>query len=320
MNGQIGHSPLRLIYMGTPSFAVPGLRALLDAGIPPLLVVTQPDRPKGRGMKPVPPPVKEFSVRKGLQVAQPESPNSQDFVETLRSLSPDLIVVIAYGHILKRDLLKVPRIGCLNIHASLLPQLRGAAPIQWAILNGLRETGLTAIWMDEGMDTGDIIHSQGILIHNNESYGTLEERLGNLSGPFLIKVLREIEAKGYIPGTPQDHQKATYAPKITKDLLWVDWKMTKEHISARIRAFDPYPGAMTTYKGHVLKLYEASHKDLPSKGEPGRVLVSRGPSLVVDTQNGVVTIGALQIPGKRRLPAEEFLRGFKIKEGDFLGE
>ncbi|MFN3535450.1 MAG: methionyl-tRNA formyltransferase, partial [Desulfatiglandales bacterium] len=219
---------LRTIFMGTPDFAVYGLRAMLEAGFIPEAVVTQPDRPKGRGMALTPPPVKEFCLRKGMNFLQPEDPTSPEFIKILGALDLDLIVVIAYGHILKPELLSLPKMGCLNIHASLLPQLRGPAPIQWAIINGFKETGLTAMWMDRGVDTGNILAQEKVGIAPNETFGSLYEKLAQISGPFLVRVLDQLLINGYNPGSPQDHSIATFAPKITKDMRRIHWRRPAE--------------------------------------------------------------------------------------------
>lgn len=309
---------LNIIFMGTPEFAVYGLRSMLEAGYEPRLVVTQPDRPKGRGRLLSPPPVKEFCYRKNLKVLQPEDPNAQGFVKNLKEVDPDLIVVIAYGHILKKDLLKLPKMGCLNIHASLLPALRGPAPIQWAIIEGLRETGLTAIWMDEGVDTGNIILQERVEISTNETCGTLHEKLGKLSGPFLVRVLRYLQQRGYDPGIPQDNSLATFAPKLTKQMRKIDWEKPAEFLSRVIRALDPFPGAYAHFKGQEIRLFKASEKKLGMESKPGKVVMAKGSNLIIGTGKGHICVGEAQLSGKKRLPISEFLKGFRIQEGEFF--
>lgn len=309
---------LKIVFMGTPDFAVYGLRSIVEAGYEPKLVITQPDRPKGRGKVLSAPPVKEFCERKNLEVLQPEDPNSREFVEKIKKLDTDLIVVIAYGHILKKDLLSIPKMGCLNIHASLLPALRGPAPIQWAILEGLKETGLTAMWMDEGVDTGNILFQEKVGITSNETFGSLHDKLGQISGPFLVRVLSYLHQKGYDPGTPQDHHRATFAPKITKQMRKIDWGRPAEFLSRVIRALDPFPGAYAYFKGQEIRLFKASEKNLGLDSIPGKVVMAKGSNLIIGTGKGHLAIGEAQLSGKRRLPISEFLKGFRIQEGEFF--
>jgi len=309
---------VNIIFMGTPDFAVPGLRAMLDSGFAPSLVVTQPDRPKGRGKVLTPSPIKELALQKGLPVEQPQDPNAPEFLNLIQEIHPDLIVVIAYGHILKTALLDIPILGCLNIHASLLPELRGPAPIQWAILKGLKETGLTAMWMEAGVDMGNIILQEKVLVEPFETYGSLHQKLSSLSGPFLVRVLSHLKTKGRDPGTPQDHSLATYAPKITKDMCRIDWSRPAGEICRTIRALDPIPGATTTIRTQELKLYGASFKETEVDKHPGLILVARGNEMMVATGKGILMIKEVKLAGKKRLPVSEFIKGFRLKEGEFF--
>lgn len=309
---------MNLIFMGTPEFAVPGLKAMVESGFAPSLVVTQPDRPKGRGKVLSPTPVKELALQKGLNVQQPQDPNSLQFQNLIKKSAPDLIVVIAYGHILKPEFLKIPRLGCLNIHASLLPELRGPAPIQWAILRGLKETGLTAMWMDEGVDTGNIIMQEKVVIEPFETYGSLHEKLSKLSGPFLIRVLNNLKTNSTVTGTPQDQNRVTYAPKISKDMCKINWSKSAEDICRIIRALDPFPGATAKIREQELKLYGASFKDTEVNKTPGHIIVARGNELLVATGKGILGIKEVKLAGKKRLPVSEFIKGFRLKEGEIF--
>ena len=309
----------RLIFMGTPDFAVPTLKALISHGHQVLAVVTQPDRPKGRGKRLSAPPVKELALNHGIEVLQPEKASDDSFCGWIREKKPDLIVVVAFGQILRKKLLDVPRWGVVNVHASLLPSLRGAAPIQWTILNDESKTGLTVMQMDEGMDTGPIIFQEEIPVLKDETAGHLHDRLAAMAGDLMAKSLERM-AGTMVKATPQDHDKATYAPKIGKELFRVDWKEEAARVSARIRAMDPKPGAYTLWEGNEMKVFGSTVIDRSrEEGSPGQVLGLREGCLVVGTGRGTVGIRELQSPGKNRLPAKEFLRGFSIPEGVVLG-
>ena len=309
----------RLIFMGTPDFAVPTLKALISHGHQVLAVVTQPDRPKGRGKRLSAPPVKELALNHGIEVLQPEKASDDSFCGWIREKKPDLIVVVAFGQILRKKLLDVPRWGVVNVHASLLPSLRGAAPIQWTILNDESKTGLTVMQMGEGMDTGPIIFQEEIPVLKDETAGHLHDRLAAMAGDLMAKSLERM-AGTMVKATPQDHDKATYAPKIGKELFRVDWKEEAARVSARIRAMDPKPGAYTLWEGNEMKVFGSTVIDRSrEEGSPGQVLGLREGCLVVGTGRGTVGIRELQSPGKNRLPAKEFLRGFSIPEGVVLG-
>ena len=306
--------------MGTPDFAVPTLKALIRHGHNVLAVVTQPDRPKGRGKKLTAPPVKELALEHGIEVLQPERASDGLFCAQIRAKEPDLIVVVAFGQILKKKLLDIPRWGVINAHASLLPNLRGAAPIQWTILNDESKTGLTVMQMDEGMDTGPILFQVEVPVIEDETAGHLHDRLAGMAGDLMAKSLEHMSGKILKP-TPQDHTKATYAPKIAKELSLVDWKGEAEKVSARIRGMDPRPGAYTLREGHEIKMFGSTVIDRNRGGvSPGQVLGLREECLVVGTGRGTVGVRELQYPGKNRLPAKEFLRGFSIPEGTVLGQ
>jgi methionyl-tRNA formyltransferase len=304
--------------MGTPQFAVPALKALIEYSHEVIAVITQPDRPKGRGKKIVPSPVKRAAMAYGLEVVQPEKASAPQFCEIIRAKQPDLLVVVAFGQILKKDLLDIPSWGVLNIHASLLPKYRGAAPIQWAILNNEAKTGLTAMRMDEGLDTGPILLQQEVFMSPDETAGKLHDRLSVLAGDFLVRTLKGL-AKNRLRGKPQDQAEATYAPKIDRGMSFITWDKPAEIISARIRAFDPWPGAFTKLRGKDIKLFSSRVLNKDLIGIPGRVAGQEEGGLEVETGKGIIQIRELQVSGKRRLPFKDFLRGFPLDKGTLLG-
>ncbi|MCU0595928.1 MAG: methionyl-tRNA formyltransferase [Desulfobacterota bacterium] len=310
----------RIVFMGTPEFAVPALKALIRQGHHVLAVVTQPDRPKGRGKKLTAPPVKQLALEHGIEVLQPEKASDDTFCGRIREKNPDLIVVVAFGQILRKKLLDIPKWGVINVHGSLLPTLRGAAPVQWTILNDEAKTGLTVMHMDEGMDTGPILFQEEIPVLKDETAGHLYDRLAKMAGDFLARSLERLSGNR-VSETPQDHAKATYAPKITKDLCLVDWKETAPKVSARIRGMDPRPGAYTLWEGQEIKLFASTVIDKTwEEGLPGKILGLREEGLVVGTGRGTVGIRELQYPGRNRLPVKEFLRGHPMPEGAVLGQ
>jgi len=309
----------RLIFMGTPDFSVPTLQSLIENRQQVLAVVTQPDRPKGRGKQISASPIKETARKHGLTVLQPEKASQELFCEQIKALAPDLIIVIAYGQILKKNLLAIPKWGVVNIHASLLPKYRGAAPIQWAILNNETLTGLTVMQVDEGLDTGPILDRTEVPILPDETGGSLHDRLALKAGEVMIKWLRET-AGHCVQGRPQDQAESTYAPKIERELARVDWQKPAEAVNALIRGLDPKPGAYTTFAGQELKLFASRVQDAPTPGcVPGRVKGNQTEGLPVETAQGTVVIREVQYPGKKRMGAVEFLRGFGIPVGTLLG-
>ena len=313
----------KIVFMGTPEYAVPSLERLVEHGYGIQAVVTQPDRPKGRGRKSVSPPVKEAAQRLSLPVLQPERASDRAFCETIQDLAPDLLVVVAFGQILKKVLLTVPRWGVLNIHASLLPRYRGAAPIQWAVINDENETGLTAMRMDEGLDTGPVLLQERVSIGAEETAGELHDRLARLSGDVLLKTIDGL-MHHRLTETAQDSALASYAPKIDRGMSRIAWDRSARSISALIRGLDPWPGAVTLAQGKEIKLFsakveEGNGPEVPEKHIPGRVMGCSAKGLLVETGTGMVRIRELQAPGRRRLPASEFLRGFPLDEGMVLG-
>jgi methionyl-tRNA formyltransferase len=305
---------IRITFMGTPDFAVPGLQALLDA-YNVVGVVTQPDRPAGRGRRLQPPPVKVLAEAAGVPVYQPRSLRSEEAAGPLRAWQPDLIVVAAYGQILRPHVLELPPYGCLNVHASLLPRWRGASPIQHALLAGDSETGVTLMKMDTGMDTGPVYVQESVAVAPADTAATLHDRLALLGGELLSKHLDAI-VNGRLPPVPQDDSQATYAPLIRKEDGRLDWHQSAEQLARRVRALTPWPGAFTIWQGKILKIIEAratGPMDLPA-GRPGEVIGSTETAVVLTAEGGL-QLEVLQLEGKRPVVVAEFLRG----RPDFVG-
>lgn len=319
---------MRIVFMGTPDFAVPSLKALLAAGHDIAAVVTQPDRPKGRGQKLTPPPVKVAATDAGVEVLQPEKIKTADFGQQLKQLKPELIVVVAFGQLLSRDILEIPRHGCINVHASLLPGYRGAAPIHWAVINGEKETGVTIMQMDEGLDSGDMLLSAGIPVSPEDTTGTLHDKLAELGAQLLVETVARITS-GRLPRTPQQHDKATYAPLLDKEIEKIDWNRSSVEIFNLVRGLNPWPGAYTLLADRVLKVWSvrACTVDrvpgpIPELADfkPGEVL-GQIPEVgfAVSTGNGCIAVTEVQIQGSKRMGAQEFLRGHSIEKGTMLG-
>jgi methionyl-tRNA formyltransferase len=309
-----------LIFMGTPGFALPSLKALIAAGAPILLVVTQPDRPKGRGQKLSPPPVKELALAHGLPVFQPGRVKSPEVISRVEEFAPQCLVVVAYGQLLPERLLKVPALGAVNVHASLLPKYRGAAPVPWALIEGETVTGVTTMLLDSGMDTGDMLLSREVPIGPEDTGGSLHVRLAEVGASLVVETLARL-ADGSLTPRPQDHSRATYAPMIHQEDCRVKWQEDAERVSRRIRALDPWPGAFTLWEGKRLKLYTC--RALPSGAVgalPGTVIASGPDGLDIAAGAGAVQIRILQLEGRRRLEAADFLKGYQLTVGTVLGE
>jgi len=312
--------PLRIIFMGTPELSCASLQALLDrADFKTVAVVTQPDRPKGRDLKLQPPPVKELALRANLPVLQPERARDESFVEELRRAEPDLIAVAAFGQILPKAILDLPRYGCLNVHTSLLPKYRGAAPIQWAILNDEPETGVTIMKMDVGMDTGDILTQQKTSILVEDTSETLHDRLARLGAALLVQTIPDFVA-GKIQPRPQPAEGVSYAPKIKKQDGLIDWTQPARVIWNRVRALVPWPVAFTHLPAqpqpHLLKIWQASVAE--GTGPPGEILRADKTGIVVGCGVGALQILVLQREGGKRLNPQQFLAGHPLKPGDLL--
>jgi methionyl-tRNA formyltransferase len=296
---------MRIVFVGTGEIGVPTIRALLNSGHEVVAVVTQPDKPVGREQSIEPPPIKKEIAKTRIQILQPARIRDQQAIQEIRGFMPDVIVVVAYGQILPRDVLEIPRIACLNLHASLLPRWRGAAPIQAAIAAGDCETGVTVMYMDEGLDTGDIVLQRNVEILPNDTGGSLHDRLAQIAPETLLESLRLLAA-GNAPRIPQDNALATYAPKLKREHGQIDWREPAEAIERKIRAYNPWPGAFMKIDRQNLKIFSASVVGL--NGQPAEILRS-GKDLIVATGKGALCLTQVQLEGKKRMTAAEFLRG-----------
>ena len=300
--------------MGTPQFAVPSLIALHENHFNISLVITQPDRKKGRGRKLVPPPIKQTAESFGYDIIQPESIRLPSAQAHIKRLDPDIIVVVAFGQILPKAILQLAKKGAVNLHASLLPKYRGPAPIQWAVINGEIETGLTTMIMDDKMDTGDIILSETVHISKNDTSQTLHDRLANIGANLLVRTLKGFE-KNNIQPVPQDHTHATYAPMLKKNDGLIDWHLPAEKIDAFIRGMNPWPGAFTRIDNRRLKIFHVKVEASVSDETPGTVVKGFPDELWVATGTHVLSILEIQSESGKRLPISEFLRGYPIPPG-----
>jgi methionyl-tRNA formyltransferase len=307
--------PLRIVFMGTPQFAVPTLQMLLDRGEEVVAVVTQPDRPKGRGQQTQPPPVKELAVQHGIPVIQPLKVRAPDVIDELRGYAPDLIVVIAFGQILPKALLEIPRLGCINVHASLLPRYRGAAPINWCIINGEQETGVTTMQMDAGLDTGAMLLKKRVAIDPDEDSSSLHDRLATLGAEAMAETL-DLLVKGGLTPEPQDNSRTCYAPMLKKEDGAIDWRREPLTVKNLVRGVTPWPGAYSSIDGKTLKIFKVRAGD--GKGSPGTVLRADRTGLEVACGSGSLFIEELQLEGKKRLAVREFLAGCSITPGTIL--
>jgi methionyl-tRNA formyltransferase len=308
---------LRLVFFGTPQFAVPSLRALLAGTDPVVGVVCQPDKPAGRGQRLNVPPVKQAALEAQVPVLQPEKLRSPEFLEALRQWAPDLIVVAAYGRILPKTVLDLPAHGCINVHGSLLPKYRGAAPVQWAILRGEETTGVTIMQMNERMDAGDILLQRETRIRSEETYGELQARLAEIGARALMEAIAQLHA-GTIQARAQREEDVTLAPIIKKEDGCIDWTQPATAIARRVRAFNPWPSAFTYLDGKLLKIHRAHPDAGRSTAAPGSVVQPHG-DLAVATGDGVLVLDELQLEGRKRLSVAEFARGGGIKVGTVLG-
>jgi methionyl-tRNA formyltransferase len=306
----------RMIFMGTPEFAVPTLQMLIERGEEILAVVTQPDRPKGRGQQLAAPPVKVLAEQHGIPVLQPVKVRAPDFIEIIRELAPDLIVVIAFGQILPKALLDIPAQGCFNVHASLLPRYRGAAPINWCIINGETETGITTMQMDVGLDTGDMLVKNSTPIDPDENSSALHDRLALLGAETLGETLSLLRTGRLVP-QKQDDSLTCYASMLKKEDGEIDWNKGAQTIRNLVRGVTPWPGAFTYLDGKTVKVYNVG--TALGSGPPGTVLRADRQGLEVACGSGSLMIEELQLEGRKRLKAAEFLAGYKIEPGTILG-
>ena len=322
---------MRIVFMGTPDFSVPALKALVEAGHQVIAVVTQPDKPKGRGKEVQMTPVKIQAMEYGIPVYQPAKVREASFVEVLKGLEADAYVVIAFGQILPKAVLELPKYGCINIHASLLPKYRGAAPIQWCVIDGERETGITTMMMDVGLDTGDMLEKAVIPIEEKETGGSLHDKLSMAGGDLILSTLKKLE-EGTLVRTPQTDEGTCYAKMLTKSLGDIDWNQGAVSIERLIRGLNPWPSAYTMWNGKTIKIWAAdviagreaaeflSESGVPAETgtAPGTVVCSDKRGLVVSTGGGLLSIRELQMEGKKRMDTPAFLRGYPIPAGDMF--
>ena len=320
---------MRIVFMGTPDFSVPALKALVEAGHQVIAVVTQPDKPKGRGKEVQMTPVKIQAMEYGIPVYQPAKVREASFVEVLKGLEADVDVVIAFGQILPKAVLELPKYGCINIHASLLPKYRGAAPSQWCVIDGERETGITTMMMDVGLDTGDMLEKAVIPIEEKETGGSLHDKLSMAGGDLILSTLKKLE-EGTLVRTPQTDEGTCYAKMLTKSLGDIDWNQGAVSIERLIRGLNPWPSAYTMWNGKTIKIWAAdviagreaadflSESGVPAETgtAPGTVVCSDKRGLVVCTGGGLLSIRELQMEGKKRMDTPAFLRGYPIPAGD----
>lgn len=309
---------MRIVFMGTPDFAVPSLDILVKNGYEIAAVVTQPDKPKGRGNKLTPPPVKEYAVNNNIPVLQPEKVKTGTFAQELRDIAPDLLVTVAYGRILPQEVLDIPPFGCINVHGSLLPKYRGAAPIQWSVINGDSITGITTMYTDIGMDTGDMLLKREVEIGKNETAGELHDKLSLIGAEVLIETLKELE-KGTLVRIPQPADQATYVTMISKETGRIDWSKTMEQIHNLVRGTDPWPGAYTFYKGERMRVWRTELTDLEKTSKPGEILEVKKEGILVGTGKGNIMLKEIQFDSGKRLKVEQYLAGHSIDKGELLG-
>lgn len=309
---------MKIIFLGTSEFSCPSLESLLESAHEVIGVVTQPDRPKGRGQKFSPSPVKSLAIAKALPVYQPERLRDPSSLEVLKSLHPDLMVVVAYGQILSPAVLAIPPRGCVNVHGSLLPKFRGAAPIARAILAGETRMGVTTMLMDAGMDTGPILLTAETDVEESDSLGTLHDRLARMGAHLLLQTLEGLE-KGTLTALPQDPALATYAPKIQREEGRINWQTPAHQLFNLVRAFDPWPGAFTVWAGRLLKLFQPTILEEDAKEAPGTVVETSAVGLRIATPRGYLLIRELQLENRPRMSVNEFLRGYPLKPGVQLG-
>ncbi|SDB97970.1 methionyl-tRNA formyltransferase [Melghirimyces thermohalophilus] len=309
----------RIVFMGTPDFAVPSLKTLVEEGYEVLSVVTQPDRPRGRKRVMTPPPVKEVAQELGIPVFQPEKLRKPENVQQVVDLNPDLIVTAAYGQILPREVLEVPRYGCINVHASLLPKYRGGAPIHHALIRGEKKTGVTIMYMVEALDAGDMLAQQAIPIERDDDVSSLHDKLARVGAELLAKTVPPL-LKGEIEATPQEEDQVTFAPNIRREDERIDWNRHPEELFNQVRGLSPWPVAYTQWKGKPLKIWRAEPVSLAEPAAPGTVVQVSEDGVVVAAKGGGLRLLELQPAGKKRMTAEQFARGRNMEPGEVLGE
>lgn len=312
---------MRVVFMGTPTFAVGSLKALTESGKHEIVgVVTQPDRPKGRGNKVIMTPVKEYALEQGYTVYQPEKVKTPEFVQILRDMNPEIIVVAAFGQFLSKDILDMPKFGCINVHASILPKYRGAAPIQYAIIKGEKESGVTIMKMDIGMDTGDMLDKVIVPISENMTMGELHDELMVKGADLLLEVMEQIQAGTATP-IPQNNAEATYATLLNRSMECIDWSKTAKEVHDLIRGFNPEPSTFTSLpNGKKLKIWGSQLTDKTSEAKPGTVVEINKRTFYVACGTGVIEITEVQPESKKRMPAQVFINGRGVQVNDVLGQ
>lgn len=307
---------MRIVFLGTPEFALPSLRALIENGCDVVGVFTQPDRQKGRGYELCPPPVKVLALEHNIRVCQPERIRLPEGADMLKALRPDLMVTAAFGQILSEENLNTPKLGCINVHGSLLPKYRGAAPIQWAVIEGEAVTGITTMMTDAGIDTGDILLKREAIIDENETAGELYERLAGLGAEVLLETLAALEA-GTLRREKQDHSDATHYPMLKKEHGKIDWTKSPKRVHDLVRGVNPWPGAYTALGSETVKIWQTRVAKLENPGRPAGTVALAGAKegLFVQADGGLVEVCQLQAPGSKRMDAKAFLRGKPIPEG-----
>ena len=308
---------MKVIYMGTPDFSVGALEAIIKAGHEVVLVVTQPDKPKGRGKAMQASPVKECALSHGIEVFQPTKIRESENVEYLRKFGADIFVVAAFGQILPKSILDMPKYGCVNIHASLLPKYRGAAPIQWAVINGDEVTGVTTMLMNEGIDTGDMIAKKQVRLAEDETGGSLFDRLADTGAELIVETMKMLE-EGTAEFTPQNSEEATHTSMISKELGSIEWSKPAAEIERLIRGLNPWPSAYTRLKGKTFKIWKAQVVEVSSSYKPGTIIKIGKDELLVQTGEGALSLIEVQLEGKKRMDVASFLRGCQIEEGIVL--
>ena len=310
---------MKVVFMGTPDFAVGTLEALIEAGHEVIGVVTQPDKPKGRGKTLMATPVKEVALKHQIPVYQPKKVREAGFTEILARLAPDVIVVAAFGQIITKEILDIPRFGCINVHASLLPAYRGAAPIQWAVINGEKESGVTIMQMDEGLDTGDMIDKVVVPLAEDETGGSLFDKLSQAGARLCVKVLKDLEEGNAVRVKQPEESTTPYASMISKKMGEIDWNRSAKSIEQLIRGLDPWPSAYTKLQGKTLKLWKAeAQKENVPEGVPGEVVKVERDTFCIQTGDGILKIEEVQLEGKKRMDTAAFLRGFHLSQGERL--
>lgn len=316
---------MKLIFMGTPDFSASILEDIIKSGHEVIAVVTQPDKQKGRGHEVSFTPVKEMALKYDIEVLQPVKIREPEVLAKLKDMAPDVIVVAAFGQILPKELLDIPPLGCINVHFSLLPKYRGAAPIQYAIINGEKETGITIMYMDEGIDTGDIILQRALPIDREETAGSLFDKMAVLGGELIIEALQQL-GEGKAVRTPQNHKEATYYKMIHKEMGKLDFSKSAESLERLIRGLSPWPSAYTYLEGKTLKLWKAEVEPDSAAGvsgaseiKPGEIAQIRKDAMVIKTGDGLLVVKELQLEGKKRMAADAFLRGYPVVVGTKLG-